>query len=655
MKNVTTSSVLVASMLVVSMAGAAKITGKVTGAGGTGVASARVTLVAAASFKEVRSDPTGAFVVDAVAAGSYTLGVSAPGLEYKESALTVGAADVTAPAISLGPETNVGKWDDIVDPGERLGGTNSGVLLPDGRLLYCHNTIDPVIVDPAAGTVVRAASSGKIQGCHAVTLMNDGRLIYVGGTDREVYGPGIRTVKTFDPVAGLWQSQPDLTDYRWYPTMVPLPNGELLTLGGGGLDNPVRVSTSETFDPKTMKWTKSGDLLIGNEVSPIVSLYTGEVLMTHRPPQLYDPAKRTWRVAKDFVQGNRMKDGDHADHELILLADGRVVAIGFKTFTAGAFGNIVEIYDPPTNTWKLGKPMAPVRSRPSSLMLPTGNILVMGGFKEETTDATPVNAWGQVALTDLYDPIADSWRRLGNLDLAREYHATPILVPDGRVFIVGGEGKPGEEPARSEVEAFSPPYLFRGPRPVMKDLSRTKLRRGETVTFTIENTAAPTRVVMIGTIASTHFQDSGNGRFLDLSFTQVGNTIRAAVPVDPNRSVFGFYTLFAMVDDIPSKGMVVSVVEGTPDPPPPDAGPLPDAGSFDSAATDGGVIADSSVSTDSSSATDGATTDGATDSSSSCGCLVAGDRGETSFVVVSAASIAAALIRRRERRRHAGR
>ncbi len=66
-----------------------------------------------------------------------------------------------------------------------------------------------------------------------------GSVIYVGGADRPVFVPGTRQVKTFDPLTLSWEVQPDLTDSRWYPTMVPLPNGELLAVGGG---DPVRPS-----------------------------------------------------------------------------------------------------------------------------------------------------------------------------------------------------------------------------------------------------------------------------------------------------------------------------------------------------------------------------------------------------------------------------
>jgi hypothetical protein len=526
--------------------------------GGAPIAGARVTLLSTdgAVFREARTDGAGRFGI-AAPDGAYALGASAPSRAYVEVAIAVAGACVEEDLV-LGSETERGRWDTVGDPGERLGGTNSGVLLADGRLMYCHDTLDPVILDPITEALDRPPESPRLQGCHAVSVMTDGRVLYVGGADVAVYGPGTRQVKTFDPIANEWAVQPDLNDFRWYPTMAPLPDGGMLTVGGGGLNNPERVRTAEVLDPDTMTWTPVDDAAIGNEVSPVVLLHTGEVLMTHRPPQLYAPATQGWRSSADFVQGDRMANGDHADHELAMLSDGRVVAIGFKSFTAD-FGNLVEVYDPIEDAWTLGASFAPVRSRASIVMLPDERLLVVGGFKEDADDPSPVNAWGQVFLTDLYDPAADAWRRLADLAIAREYHAMPILVPDGRVFVVGGEGQPGNEPDQSIVEVFSPPYLSRGPRPAISALSATTLQRGDTLSFTIARTNAPTRVVLVGASAQTHFMESGPGRYLSLAFTQQGDRVDAAIPTEPALAIPGYYLLFALVDDIPSEGILVRV------------------------------------------------------------------------------------------------
>jgi hypothetical protein len=540
------------------------VTGRVTDGvnGATPLEGVRMTLFdgALTAFWETRTDASGRYDFVGVPPKAYTLGAATPDREYEETRVTVTDGACSAVDIEVGPEMQVGSWATLGDPGEAFGGTNSGVLLPDGRLMYCHDTLDPVVLDPVTGERTFPPGSPRLQGCHAVTVQPDGRSIYVGGHDVGVFGPGTRQVKTFDPATLTWQVHADLNDYRWYPTMVPLPNGELLTIGGGGQNNPVRVKTSEILNPATMTWTPVGDVAIGNEVSPIVLLYTGEALMTHRPPQLYDPGTQSWRLAGDFVQANRMSNGDHADHEMVLMPDGKVVAIGFKTFDPGDVGNIIEIYDPASDSWSLKQNQPPVRSRASILLLPDKKIVVLGGYKEDLGDATPVNPWGQVALADLYDAASDTWRRLAPMSMGREYHAMPILVPDGRVFITGGEGAPGNEPMASVIEAFTPPYLLRGVRPEILDLATTTLKRGDELTFRVAKTNAPTSVILMGTSATTHFMDSGNGRYLELAFTQSGDEISATIPNDPVRSVYGYYTLFVLVDDIPSVGRIVRIV-----------------------------------------------------------------------------------------------
>lgn len=544
-----------------------QISGRALDPDGAPIANARVTLTSedGSAFREVRTDGEGRYALPALLPGRHVLGVSALRRAFREEAIelqdTCLQRDVT-----LGAETHPGRWEVAGDPGEALGGTDSGVLLPDGRLMWCHDTKDPVIFDaiaPDDERLVRPTPSPRIQGCHAVTVLPDGRVLYVGGADQEVYGPGTTQVKVYDPVLNQWQVMPaeqELVEPRWYPSMAPLPNGGLIAIGGGGLDNPVRVRTSEVLDPNTMRWRRVGDAALGNEVSPIVLLFTGQVLMTHRPPQLYDPVSERWRLAADFVQGNRMANGDHADHEIVMLADGRVVAVGYKSFTEDP-GIMVEVYDPLDDRWRLAANVSPVRSRASILLLPDQRVLVLGGYKEDQSDPTPVNPWGQVALTDLYDPATDRWRRVSDLNVAREYHALPILIPDGRVVVVGGEEAPGVEPTRSTVEIFSPPYLFRGPRPRIVDLQQTSFRRGDRFRFRIERTAAPTRVVLIGAVATTHFMDSGPGRYLDLEFEQSVDEITARIPEAPARAVAGYYTLFVLVDDIPSEGVIVRVAE----------------------------------------------------------------------------------------------
>lgn len=506
-------------------------------------------------FQEERTNLAGAFSFSNIPDGTYFLGVEKIGKDYLEQQITL---PVDSLNITLQAESNPGSWEVIVQSPEPLGGTDLGVLLPDGRIYYCHNTKDPFYFDPILNDTIAAFGSDSIQGCVGPLLEPGGKVWFVGGTLQEVYGPGTRKVKWFDPITNAWKTQPKMLDYRWYPSVAFLPDGNFLVAGGGNLNNPQRTKTAEIYNPQTGFSFFTGDMAIGNEVSPMVVLYNGKVLMTHRPPQLFDPETNQWTNAASFVQSPRTPNGDHSDCELVLMPDGEAIAIGYKTFTTGVYGSFVERYDPLLDEWRLGTSLLPIRSRAKTCLLPDKKILVMGGYKEDTT-STNTNQWGYMKLTDLYDPATDTWRRLEDLNYYREYHALSILVPDGRVIMVGGEGQPGNEPPFSVIEAFKPPYLFRGVRPEIQNLNTTSIGRGGKIEFDFAKTDSVTEVILMSNAVVTHFMNSGTNRYLSLPFEKEGNHILATLPSDSVKLIPGYYMLFIMVDDIPSVGQILEV------------------------------------------------------------------------------------------------
>jgi galactose oxidase-like protein/type IX secretion system substrate protein len=538
------------------------VAGQVT-EGAVEVENARITLFNnnETLFFEERTNATGNYNFTAIPEGDYTIGATAINKSYVILPLNV-SGNIQNVNFVLSDESHLGNWEIIMESPEPLGGTNLGILLPDGKIFYCHNTKDPFLFDPVINDTVFVIGDEDVQGCVAPALMPNGEMIFIGGADQEIYGPGTKLVKTFDPLTGSWEEQNDILDYRWYPTMTQLSDCKFLVAGGGGLDNPIRVKTTEVYDPETYTSQQVDDIEIGNEVSPIVLLYSGEALMTHRPPQLYYPNTAQWELAADFVQGDRMPNGDHSDHELVLLPDGRVVAVGYKSFDPSNYGTFIEIYDPLTNEWSLGESLLPIRSRAKTVLLPNKKILVMGGEKEDPNDPANTNQWNYMGLTDLYDPYTDSWHRLDDLNIKREYHCTTILVPDGRVIAIGGEGAPGNEPFMSVLEAFEPPYLFKGIRPEIHNLNKQEFLRGESIVFEIEKTNIPTSVILVSSQAVTHFMNTGNNRFLELDFIQIDNTINAIIPTDSLSAIPGYYMLFAMVDDIPSIAKIVKIEKG---------------------------------------------------------------------------------------------
>jgi hypothetical protein len=71
--------------------------------------------------------------------------------------------------------------------------------------------------------------------------------------------------------------------------------------------------------------------------------------------------------------------------------------------------------------------MASVRNYHTSILLPTGKVLVAGGN----------TGVGIIAGAELYDPNTGNWTTTGNMGSARYVHAATML-PNGKVLLVGG-------------------------------------------------------------------------------------------------------------------------------------------------------------------------------------------------------------------------
>ena len=78
----------------------------------------------------------------------------------------------------------------------------------------------------------------------------------------------------------------------------------------------------------------------------------------------------------------------------------------------------------------------------TATLLPTGKVLVAGGYNNE----------GDVASAELYDPATGTWTETGSLTTARDSH-TATLLPNGKVLVAAGFGNSGW---LSSAEVYDP-------------------------------------------------------------------------------------------------------------------------------------------------------------------------------------------------------
>ena len=86
--------------------------------------------------------------------------------------------------------------------------------------------------DPATGTFTPVNLTGYNVFCSGLAHLLDGSLFLAGGNKNDQL-EGIAQTHVFDSDTNTWSRGADMAEDRWYPTVTPLHNGELLITAGG--------------------------------------------------------------------------------------------------------------------------------------------------------------------------------------------------------------------------------------------------------------------------------------------------------------------------------------------------------------------------------------------------------------------------------------
>jgi hypothetical protein len=131
----------------------------------------------------------------------------------------------------------------------------------------------------------------------------------------------------------------------------------------------------------------------------------------------------------------------------VVMPDGQVVFLGGFDSRTGQPLNQVLRFDPKDNRLSQGAPMPDQETGYAIAALSNSSVLIAGGGGLlGGVSALPVAGGGGgasgggnglLATTWLYNPTLNTWRKVGNLQVARS-DAAAVLLTDGRVLIAGG-------------------------------------------------------------------------------------------------------------------------------------------------------------------------------------------------------------------------
>jgi hypothetical protein len=431
------------------------------------------------------------------------------------------------------------------------------------------------IFNPATDTSsqVVVTNTGADMFCPGTARLPDGRVLVNGGSSSP-------KTSLYSPQTSSWSSDANMNIRRGYEGDTLISTGQVFTLGGSWTGGTTIGKTGEL-------WTSGGGwtVLTGIPETPVVGpdpqgvfrgdnhlwlLASSNGTIFHAGPSAAMHWITTTGQGTITSAGNRGSDPYSINGNASLYDIGMILKVG----GAPAYQQQTGTTTYATNSAYLinitaGPGAAPqvqqlpsmnyARAFVSSVVLPDGNVLVVGG----QTIPQPFTDTGAVLVPELWDHVAQVFHVLKPMQVPRTYHSTAILLPDGRVF-VGGGGQCGAGCVWNHLNAeiLSPPYLFNADgtaatRPAQPS-APSSASLGTTFTVTSDNTVTALALMRLSAITHTTNNDQ---RRIPLQPTALGSGgYSVTLPADPGVLLPGYYMLFALnANGVPSTSTTIQI------------------------------------------------------------------------------------------------
>ncbi|KAM3423679.1 hypothetical protein BST61_g1093 [Cercospora zeina] len=486
-------------------------------------------------------------------------------------------------------------------------------VLPNGKLLawasgrkYTHSIGQfgltwSATYDPLTGEISELLVNNTHHDmfCPGMSTTFDGTVVVTGGSTA-------KKVSMHAEATNGFYAAPEMQIARAYQSQVTLSDGRIFTIGGswssiiiGPGSGEEGNKTGEVFDPVTNEWT----ILEGCPADPMQTAdregaYRSDNhawLMSWKDGSVFQagPSRNmNWYYTngKGSYAPAGTRDSTDAMCGVFQMFDATTGTI----FTAGGAPNYEESeavhnahiinIDSPTGEAKVRTLPSMNRARvfANAVTLPNGQIMILGG----QAFSRPFSDYRAVTVPELFDPVTENFTLLPDPGIARGYHSTAALLPDGTIFSGGGglcsQCAPNEN--HLDFQIFSPPYLFEADgdtlaaRPGIINVHSKTVRVGEDVRFTVKlparrvhnnnnnnnnnkrkNSEISAAMLRLGT--STHSVDTDSRRVPLKDFVENEDGSRSyRLPSDAGVMLPGTYMLFAMVGGVPSKAVMIRVV-----------------------------------------------------------------------------------------------
>ncbi|MCA8921060.1 MAG: hypothetical protein KDD82_04580 [Planctomycetes bacterium] len=330
---------------------------------------------------------------------------------------------------------------------------------------------EPLDIDGTLTSGFVAVDSLNVpRGGHTSILLDDGRVLVVGGRaaggDRSL----VAEAEVYDPLADAWSLVTDLSgdagrmrrgkvDVRMTDaTLVALQDGTVLVSGGFGIERKgffglgkEKVDTLESafvFNPADNSFKQVGDMQYPRHSHTATVMDDGRVLIaggyndsmwkkdkTQAPFEIYDPAKGQFEKVGSFIKRFKSREMRMGHTATAIEGQTGILLVGGNFYKGGGLFGLIkpklqmtkgtEVVRG-TSTDDAGALSAPRLDHAAASLGAQGKVLIAGGHDTQAA----------ISMLEVYDEKAGTWSTAGNLTTPR---SCPVIAVDRDLaLIVGG-------------------------------------------------------------------------------------------------------------------------------------------------------------------------------------------------------------------------
>ena len=439
--------------------------------------------------------------------------------------------------------------------------------------------------DPSTNTFTTVPTPSDMF-CAGHTILANGNILILGGTTSypqyDANGNlvhdwnGSKLAYIYNEATNSYQQTGSMANARWYPTAITLGNGNVLV--AGGLDDQAQklgvvthnTDTVEQYNPTTGAFSSLPplDFSTTDPSYPVAAgatnatrtlpFYPGLVLLADGRlfysgesngdngvrPGVWDPTTGGYQSLGGITQPYQRNAGatvllPPAQAQKVMILGGGDYSLPSTKSTEIINLAGVGTASNPSPTYTAGPDMSAAKMYVGAVVLPDYTVF-------ETNGASQFRQGGVHSAED-YNPTTNKFTVWNSPTLDRLYHSEAFLMPDGRVAVLGSQ--PLDGTFEMHISIYSPPYLFKGQRPVINFGVSTLDRSGGHQGYYDITTAAGSTLAHMSLVrpsATTHSTDPDQ-RLVDLPFARAadGKGWTVDVPTNPNLVPAGWYMLFA--------------------------------------------------------------------------------------------------------------